>query len=252
MFNACIGLRLRSLLKLKINPLRSMTATWRRWEHVTKLDPDKEISDEHLRIVAESGTDAIFISGTQNVTAENARRLLKRLERFDVPCVLEPSSPEVVNYDCDFLFVPSVLNAMDVAWVVGMHAHWVKTHWVFRKELDWQRVVPEAYIVLNPDSAVAKVTKAKTELNIEDVVAYGICAERYFKFPIVYVEYSGTFGDVNVVRELAAALDEATLFYGGGIDSSERARAMKEHADVIVVGNVVYEDINKFLETLDF
>ncbi|EIT84883.1 PcrB family protein, partial [Fictibacillus macauensis ZFHKF-1] len=33
------------------------------WKHVFKLDPAKEISDAHLELLCESGTDAIFIGG---------------------------------------------------------------------------------------------------------------------------------------------------------------------------------------------
>jgi len=104
--------------------------------------------------------------------------------------------------------------------------------------------------VLNPASAVASLTHAKTDLSVEDVVAYGIYAERFLGFPIVYVEYSGAFGDVNVVRELKEALKDATLFYGGGINSAERASEMLKYADAIVVGNVVYEDLRKFKATI--
>ena len=34
------------------------------WKHVFKLDPNKDISDEHLEQVCESGTDAIIVGGT--------------------------------------------------------------------------------------------------------------------------------------------------------------------------------------------
>ena len=218
---------------------------WRRWRHITKLDPDKPISASQVKFIVESGTDAIMISGTQNITAEKVKKLISMLSEYEIPKILEPSHPNVITYEgVDYIFVPSVLNA-DVKWLRDVHIEWIKSGRIM-----WERVVPEAYIVLNPASAVASLTHAKTDLNVKDVVAYGIYAERFLGFPIVYVEYSGAFGDVNVVRKLKEALKDATLFYGGGINSAERASEMLKYADAIVVGNVVYEDLRKFKATI--
>ncbi len=220
---------------------------WRNWRHITKLDPDKSISDRDLETIVRSGTDVIMVSGTQNITQENTRMLVSRLKGYDIPLVLEPVIPEAITYEgVDYVFVPLVLNAQDSQWIVGRHVDWIRNH-----DIKWDRVIPEAYIVLNPDSAVARLTMAKTDLSTDDVIAYALYAGRYLNLPIVYIEYSGTYGD----PELLKALNEhcnATIFYGGGIDSSEKAKEMKQYADVIVVGNVVYEDMNRFLDTLRF
>lgn len=219
---------------------------WKYWNHITKLDPDKHISQADLKTIVESGTDAIMISGTQNITDKNVSQLISILKDYKIPKILEPATSKAVMYEhIDYIFVPLVLNSADLEWIVGKHVEWIKSH-----TIKWDMVIPEAYIVLNPESAVAKLTKSNTNLTPNEVIAYAQYAEKYLRLPIIYIEYSGAYGDPSMVKELSESLTEASLFYGGGIDSKEKAVEMKKYADVIVVGNVVYTSMEKFLETI--
>ncbi|TAJ44154.1 phosphoglycerol geranylgeranyltransferase [Methanofollis fontis] len=215
-----------------------MHLKWKNWTHVTKLDPDKHLNPGAIEEVATSGTDAILLSGTLNVTPENLTALREQVEGYGIPLVVEPADTDGALFDgVDMLFVPSVLNTPDSRWVVGKHQRWA----LECPDIPWNLVVPEAYVVLNPNSAVGRVTGAVCDLSPAEVAAYARCAEHYFRFPIIYIEYSGMYGDPAVVKAAAEAIDDATLYYGGGINSAERAAEMGKYADTIVVGNAVYE-----------
>ena len=56
------------------------------------------------------------------------------------------------------------MNTTDVQWIVGKHRAWVELQ---KGKIPWEFIVPEAYIVLNPDSSVGKVTKAICDLKPE-------------------------------------------------------------------------------------
>ncbi|HOX34732.1 MAG TPA: phosphoglycerol geranylgeranyltransferase [Methanoregulaceae archaeon] len=212
---------------------------WKDWVHVTKLDPDKQLRAGDIDAIAASGTDALMLSGTLNVTEDNLAALLKQVKSYGLPLVMEPAGPEaVLTQGIDLVFVPSVMNTTDVQWIVGKHRIWVQQQ---GRKIAWDRIVPEAYIVLNPDSSVGKVTKAICTLKPDEVAAYTAVADRYFHFPIVYIEYSGTYGDPAAVKAASAAIDHAVLYYGGGINSAEKAAEMGRYADTIVVGNAVYD-----------
>jgi phosphoglycerol geranylgeranyltransferase len=219
---------------------------WKNWRHITKLDPDKDLPTEDLETIIASGTDAIMISGTQNITNQKVSALISLLENCDLPKILEPATPDAVVGDgVDYVFVPLVVNTGDLNWIVGKHKDWIMHY-----PINWKKVFAEAYIVMNPESAVARVTKSKTDLSVEEVIAYAHYAEKYLRLPIVYLEYSGAYGEPTVVKELSDSLSDAALFYGGGIESVEAAAEMKRYADVIIVGNVVYTDMDKFLATI--
>jgi len=212
---------------------------WKDWVHVTKLDPDKHLNAGDIEAIAASGTDALMLSGTLNVTKENLAELLKQVKRYDLPLVMEPAGPEaVLTSGIDYVFVPSVMNTTDVQWIVGKHRAWVQ---MSKGKIPWKFIVPEAYIVLNPASSVGKVTKAICDLDADAVAAYASVADQYFHFPIVYIEYSGMFGNPDLVKAASEAVDNAILYYGGGINSAEKAIQMAKYADTIVVGNAVYD-----------
>jgi phosphoglycerol geranylgeranyltransferase len=212
---------------------------WKDWVHVTKLDPDKQLKPGDIDAIAASGTDALMLSGTLNVTKENLAALQKQVKTYDLPLVMEPAGPEaVLMQGIDYVFVPSVINSTDVQWIVGKHRAWVQLQ---KGKIPWESIVPEAYIVLNPDSSVCKLTKSICDLRPSEVAAYATIADHYFHFPIVYIEYSGTYGDPNVVKSVSDVLDKSLLYYGGGINSAEKAAQMSKFADTIVVGNAVYD-----------
>ncbi|MBM7654229.1 heptaprenylglyceryl phosphate synthase [Neobacillus cucumis] len=219
----------------------------REWRHVFKLDPNKEITDDQLEKICESGTDAVIVGGTDGVTLENVLDLMARIRRYTVPCILEVSSIETVTPGFDLYFVPTILNSCDPKWITGLHHQAVKE---FGEIIDWDEFFMEGYCILNEDCKAAKLTKADARLTREDVKAYAMMAEKMFQLPIFYLEYSGKYGEPSLVAETKKVLKKTTLFYGGGISTFEQAAEMAQHADVIVVGNVIYEDFQTALETV--
>lgn len=219
----------------------------RQWRHVFKLDPNKDISDEELELVCESGTDAVIVGGTDGVTLENVLDLMARIRRFAVPCALEISNVEAVTPGFDFYLIPTVLNSRQTKWIIDLHHEAVKQ---FGELMNWDEIVMEGYCILNQDCKAAALTEANTDLSDEDVVAYARIAENMYKLPIFYLEYSGTYGNVQTVQSVKRVLRHARLFYGGGIETAEQAKEMAQYADTIVVGNAVYKDLPKALETV--
>ncbi|WP_135851946.1 phosphoglycerol geranylgeranyltransferase [Halorussus salinus] len=217
-----------------------MSTSWADWDHIVKLDPDKTLVEgETFEDVCATGTDALEIGGTLDMTQAKMQRVIDACAKYDVPLYQEPSNPAVVveDDDLDGYLVPVVMNAGAVSWITGAHKEWVRMD-----DVEWERTTTEAYIIMNPDASVAQLTEADCNQSPEEVAAYAEVAEEMFGQEIVYVEYSGTFGDPEVVEAAADALEDATLFYGGGIHDYESARTMAEHADTVVVGDLVHDE----------
>lgn len=216
------------------------------WDHLFKLDPAKEISDEHLDLICESGTDAIIVGGTDNVTLDGVLDLLSRIRRHTVPCILEISTMDTVTPGFDYYFIPMVLNSTEKKWMMDIQHEAIKQ---YKDIMDWNEMFVEGYCILNQEAKA--FTKTNCDMPDEDdVTAYAYMAEHIFHLPIFYMEYSGAYGDPSLVEKVKNQLNNTKLFYGGGIENNFQAREMKEQADAIIVGNIIYTDIKKALKTV--
>lgn len=218
------------------------------WKHVFKLDPDRDLTDEALDKICMSGTDGILVGGSTGVTFDNTVDLLARIRQYEVPCVLEVSNQEAIVPGFDLYLIPVVLNAGDPKWIVGHHHEALKEYGAI---LNWDEILTEGYVILNGEATAARLTTANTDLDAKDVIAYARMADKLFRMPIFYVEYSGAFGDMDLVRRTRDVLEHARLFYGGGIDTLDKAREAAIAADTIVVGNIIYSDLEQALQTVN-
>ncbi len=224
--------------------MKEMMANWR---HVFKLDPDRSVSDDSLDALCTSGTDGIIVGGTTGVTFENTMDLLSRLRRYPISTILEISNAESVVPGFDGYLIPIVLNAQNPDWIFTPHLDALNQYGAI---INWDQVMVEGYVVLNEKSTVAQLTHAKTNLSTEECVAFARLSDQLLRIPIFYIEYSGTYGDVRLVKNIREKLIHSKLIYGGGIRTTNQAKEMAQYADTIVVGNVIYDDIESALLTV--
>ncbi|MBC1988282.1 heptaprenylglyceryl phosphate synthase [Listeria sp. FSL L7-0478] len=215
-------------------------------KHLFKLDPAKHLPTNDLTKLIHSGTDGFIIGGTDNIQIEAVQNLYELLAETDLPIFLEVSDESMILPEAEHFLIPVVLNTENSQWTHGLHKELIKEVGDF---IPWKRVTSEGYVILNKDAKVAHLTEAKTDLTDEDIVAYARLAENIFHLPIFYIEYSGKYGDPEVARKVTAVLTDTKFWYGGGIRSKEQAAEMAKYADTIIVGNIIYEDLEKALET---
>lgn len=217
------------------------------WKHLFKLDPAKELSDAHIEKICLSGTDAIIIGGTDDVTFDGVVDLFARMQMHNISCGLEVSTMDAIVPGFDFYLIPVVMNSTEKKWMMDMQHTAVKE---YRDFLAMETVITEGYCILHPEAKAYQ--KAKCSMpTTEDVLAYAYMAERMFKLPVFYLEYSGVYGDPTLVSQVKEELDDTLLFYGGGIETKEQACEMKQHADVIIVGNSIYTNFDEAIQTVE-
>ncbi|OFW65066.1 MAG: geranylgeranylglyceryl/heptaprenylglyceryl phosphate synthase [Actinobacteria bacterium RBG_13_63_9] len=211
---------------------------YRQWRTILKLDPARPLSEERLAEACSWRVDAVVVGGSGGYGLGEVLALLTRLRRYPLPLALEVSDLGAVCPGFDLYLVPTVLNSQEVDWVVGHHQAAIKR---YGRLMDWQSVVVEGYCILNPEATAARISHARTDLEVDDVVAFARLAEHLLKLPIFYLEYSGTYGSPEVLRAVRGVLDRTLLWYGGGIRTPGQAGEMAVAANAIVIGNAVYE-----------
>ncbi|AUX09799.1 phosphoglycerol geranylgeranyltransferase [Halalkaliarchaeum desulfuricum] len=258
----------RTLLPFDTNPVPGD------WEHVTKVDPEdaKKLPIAYPRYL--QYTDGISVGGSADVTETNTVETFRLLSSVSTPAFHEPSAASHVTEGTlsasSFLAVPQVLNGDDEAFVgsLGTGTRFIReelapaavekllpapvanrygdrlaeffTHWMLYS------AVFEAYVIQNPDSAAAREAGVDESglLSPEQARDRAIAAERYLGSEVLYLEYSGTYGGseaVDILEAIAPSLDWTRLWYGGGIDSREKAtEVLSAGADAVIVGDVFH------------
>lgn len=224
---------------------------WRSWRHVTKLDPERELPQSTLDLVYQSGTDAILVGGSTGMTMDAVGQLLDRLQGAPLPVALEVSTLAAAVPGPDLFLIPMVLNAGETAWMGGAQAEALgKLLPHLEPIIPWELLLPEAYLILNPEATAARLTGAKTGLTPQEAAAWAALAGRIWRLPLLYVEYSGRFGDVTLLQRVKEAAGPAHVIYGGGIKGAREAALVAPWADTVVVGNLVYEAPEQLRETV--
>ncbi|MFB6094990.1 MAG: heptaprenylglyceryl phosphate synthase, partial [Halodesulfurarchaeum sp.] len=264
-----LGHLLRTLLPFDRNPVPA------EWTHITKIDPEPEKQFPTLYPLYLQHTDAVSVGGSSNVTDRNTEETFELLEEARTKAFHEPSEARHVTRNtisaAEFLAIPEVLNGHSDALVgtLGEGIHYLESEivpeivsrtvpgWVRsgRREqlvsvlvdILLQRAVFEAYIIQNPESEAAKqsgVSKSDT-LTPAEARDRAMAAERHLDSEIIYLEYSGTFGDDEaeaILNEISGGVTGPRIWYGGGIDSREKATKMLQAgADTVIVGDIFHD-----------
>ncbi|WP_339061029.1 heptaprenylglyceryl phosphate synthase [Tepidibacillus marianensis] len=216
-------------------------------KHLFKLDPNRPLTEKQVEQLCLTSTDGILVGGTLDITYEDTQRLLKQIRKHRKLAIQEISDLQAIVPGFDYYFIPFVVNAQDPKWILNIHQEALKR---YGEWINWDQVFVEGYIILNENSSVARLTKSHIPGVLEDVLAYAGLIDQMLKLPILYIEYSGVYGDPEWVRMVREFVRQSRIFYGGGIDSSEKANEMGQFADTIIVGNLIYEDFEAALKTI--
>ncbi|MCL2785774.1 MAG: geranylgeranylglyceryl/heptaprenylglyceryl phosphate synthase [Methanomassiliicoccaceae archaeon] len=207
--------------------------------HLTLIDPAKQPAAKAAEIAAkayEAGTDAFMLGGSTGVTRENLDETSEAIKGVcDLPIIFFPSGAKAISGKCDAIFYMSMVNSVDIGWVIGEQ---VKGSLVTRKL--GLEPISMGYIIVEPGMKVSEVGRAEPikRDDPESAMAYALACE-YLGMSFVYLE-AGSGADVPVPPEMIKAVKSiltVPLIVGGGIRTPEAAAAARlAGADAVVTG----------------
>lgn len=215
-------------------------------KHIFKLDPAKDISDEDLTQICESETDLIIIGGTDGITEDNVLNLMSRVRRFSISVALEVTDKDAVIPGFDHYFIPAVFNTGNIKWQHGLMLEALQE---YGQLIDFEDLSLLPYLILNEECKAFKKAEA-LEVTAEMLPHYINMLDKMYQTKYIYIEYSGRYGDPELMKTIHDHAENSRIIYGGGIDSRGRAEEMRTYSDTIVVGNIIYKDVKKALKTI--
>ncbi len=266
---AVVSIGGRTLLSIDTNPVPG------EWEHVTKVDPEDEKKLPLAYPLYLQHTGGVSVGGSRDVTDRNTEETFELCNAADVTAFHEPSAASHVTdrtrEQAEFLAIPEVLNGDSESLVgtLGEGIEHVKEEvapTLIEEKLplpvngalgdrladfaaSWMihEAVFEAYIIQNLDSAAAREANVTEDdlLTPGEAKQRAMAAENHLGSEVIYLEYSGTFGGeeaVDILEAIDSGVTGSRIWYGGGLDDRENARAVSEAgADAVVVGNVFHD-----------
>lgn len=223
------------------------------------IDPEKTQDEKTIAELADRSALAnvsYFFVGGSTVTPtqiENTIGILKK--HTNLPIVIFPGDQSQIAKSADGLLYLSLLSGRNPEYLIGQHV--ASARKLF--EIDTLEVIPTAYILVHggTNSSVAYVSQTtpiprdKTNIAINTALA-GILQGKAL---VYYDAGSGANQPVprEMIRELSELSPEVPIIVGGGIKTVDEIQAYKNAgANIIVIGNHIEENINFFLELINY
>lgn len=252
-------------------------------EKIVVVDPDENPDGVSEKLLDElEYVDAVLNGGSKDVAPEESVSVVESIkQRYpDMPVYEEPGDKSHVSMDTlrkhDGLLASVPLNG-DLEKTIDQHLDFFDeaeqklyeklpfailenpiTDKVAEKAVDYvvaTKYFPQGFVIMNPDCDAAEKSGVKPEdiPGKTEIREYAETAEEMSSMPVFYIEYSGEYGDPDIVEAASEVLDDTHLRYGGGIESYGQVEEMLEAgADSVVVGTSLEDNgVNPFNPDLE-
>jgi len=194
----------------------------------------------------ESGTDAILISGSTDVTESLVDEVCSRLKKsVDIPLIIFPGNVNMISKHADAIYFMSMLNSTN-------------TYWITRSQMIGAPVVAKsgieplsvAYTVVEPGGTVGWIGEANLIPRAKPKIAaaFGMAAEYMgFHFFVTDAGSNPKEGPIPLpMVKIVSSILHIPYVVAGGVRTPEEAEAVvKAGADIIQVGTAFEENGSK-------
>jgi phosphoglycerol geranylgeranyltransferase len=208
----------------------------------TLLDAEEPVNlEEKIKKIERCDVDALLVGGSTIADQIMLDQTIQQIKKITtIPVILFPGNITGISQKADAILFSSLLNSDDPYFIIGIQALAAPTIRKFNLE-----AIPMGYIIIGEGQAAGFVGRARSfpQDKPELVASYALAAH-YLGMRYVYLEAgSGAKEPVSPrIVKYVRKIYPGKLMVGGGIKSRKiAAKLISEGADILVIGNLVYE-----------
>ena len=218
------------------------------------IDPDKFNSEKILlpllKKVTFAKVDYLFIGGstvTQKAFTETVALIKKNTT---IPIVLFPGAAHQISGEADALLYLSLISGRNPEYLIGQHV--LSANEVYDMDIE---VIPTAYILIDggTKSSVAYVSQTTPIPNDKETIILNTAKAGILQGKKLLYLDAGSGAKNHVPSRIIDILKDLNhpIIIGGGIRSRESLKELS-HANVLVIGNKIEEEIDFLIDVKEF